>query len=355
MKKTNEERTTMKAMLLTEYKQLEVTDMPEPEVGSRDVLVEVRACGICGSDIHGYDGSSGRRIPPLVMGHEAAGVVAKKGSDVDGFEVGDRVTFDSTVSCGYCKFCRAGSINLCDNRKVLGVSCGEYRQHGAFAQYVAVPQNILYKIPEGLAFEHAAMIEAVSIAVHAANRAPVKLGDTAVIVGSGMIGLLVVQAIRLAGCSQVIAVDLDEDRLKLARELGADVTLNPQTDDVIAQIQALTDGQGADIAIEVVGASVTIQTAIDATRKGGSITLVGNLAPKVEVPLQAIVTRELTLYGSCASNGEYPACIDLLERGDIKVEPLITAKASLEEGPDYFARLYKGEPGAMKVIIQPNG
>ncbi len=355
MKKTNEERTTMKAMLLTEYKQLEVTDMPEPEIGSRDVLVEVRACGICGSDIHGYDGSSGRRIPPLVMGHEAAGVVAKKGSDVDGFEVGDRVTFDSTVSCGHCKFCRAGNINLCDNRKVLGVSCGEYRQHGAFAQYVAVPQNILYKIPEGLAFEHAAMIEAVSIAVHAANRAPVKLGDTAVIVGSGMIGLLVVQAIRLAGCSQVIAVDLDEDRLKLARELGADVTLNPQTDDVIAQIQALTDGQGADIAIEVVGASVTIQTAIDATRKGGSITLVGNLAPKVEVPLQAIVTRELTLYGSCASNGEYPACIDLLERGDIKVEPLITAKASLEEGPDYFARLYKGEPGAMKVIIQPNG
>ncbi|WP_417847382.1 zinc-dependent alcohol dehydrogenase [Thalassoglobus sp.] len=345
----------MKAMLLTEYKQLEVTDMPEPEIGSRDVLVEVRACGICGSDIHGYDGSSGRRIPPLVMGHEAAGVVAKKGSDVDGFEVGDRVTFDSTVSCGHCKFCRAGNINLCDNRKVLGVSCGEYRQHGAFAQYVAVPQNILYKIPEGLAFEHAAMIEAVSIAVHAANRAPVKLGDTAVIVGSGMIGLLVVQAIRLAGCSQVIAVDLDEDRLKLARELGADVTLNPQTDDVTAQIQALTDGQGADIAIEVVGASVTIQTAIDATRKGGSITLVGNLAPKVEIPLQAIVTRELTLYGSCASNGEYPACIDLLERGDIKVEPLITAKASLEEGPDYFARLYKGEPGAMKVIIQPNG
>ncbi|QDT32872.1 Sorbitol dehydrogenase [Thalassoglobus polymorphus] len=355
MKKTNEERTTMKAMLLTEYKQLEVTDMPEPEIGSRDVLVEVRACGICGSDIHGYDGSSGRRIPPLVMGHEAAGVVAKKGSDVDGFEVGDRVTFDSTVSCGHCKFCRAGNINLCDNRKVLGVSCGEYRQHGAFAQYVAVPQNILYKIPEGLAFEHAAMIEAVSIAVHAANRAPVRLGDTAVIVGSGMIGLLVVQAIRLAGCSQVIAVDLDEDRLKLARELGADVTLNPQSDDVVAQIQSLTGGQGADIAIEVVGASVTIQTAIDATRKGGAITLVGNLAPKVEVPLQAIVTRELTLYGSCASNGEYPACIDLLERGDIKVEPLITAKASLEEGPDYFARLYKGEPGAMKVIIQPNG
>ena len=345
----------MKAMLLTEYKNLEVTEMPEPEIGSNEVLVEVRACGICGSDIHGYDGSSGRRIPPLVMGHEAAGVIAKVGSDIDQFGVGDRVTFDSTVSCGHCKFCRAGNINLCDYRKVLGVSCGEYRQHGAFAQYVAVPQNILYKIPDGLAFEHAAMIEAVSIAVHAANRAPVKLGDTAVVVGSGMIGLLVIQAIRLAGCSRVIAVDLDDDRLRLAQQLGADVTLNAKTSDVAEEVKKLTGGKGADIAIEVVGATVTIETAIESTRKGGAITLVGNLAPKVEMPLQAIVTRELTVYGSCASNGEYPACIELLERGDIQVERLITAKASLEEGPAYFERLYNGEPGAMKVILQPNG
>lgn len=345
----------MKAMLLTEYKNLEITEMPDPEIGDNDVLVEVRACGICGSDIHGYDGSSGRRIPPLIMGHEAAGVIVQKGAHVSEFDLGDRVTFDSTVSCGECKYCRSGNINLCDRRKVLGVSCGEYRQHGAFAQYVAVPQNILYKIPEGLAFEHAAMIEAVSIAVHAANRAPVKLGDTAVVVGSGMIGLLVIQAIRLAGCSRVIAVDLDEDRLRLAQELGADFTFNPKSVDIVESVKSVTGGKGADIAIEVVGATTTIQTAIEATRKGGSITLVGNLAPKVEVPLQAIVTRELTLYGSCASNGEYPACIDLLERGDIKVEPLITAKASLEEGPGFFDRLYNGEPGAMKVILQPNG
>ncbi|TWT57761.1 Sorbitol dehydrogenase [Thalassoglobus neptunius] len=345
----------MKAMLLTEYKHLEVTEMPEPEIGDRDVLVEVRACGICGSDIHGYDGSSGRRIPPLIMGHEAAGVITRLGPEVEGFKVGDRVTFDSTVSCGQCQFCRAGSINLCDNRTVLGVSCGEYRRHGAFAQYVAVPQNILYKIPENLPFEHAAMIEAVSIAVHAANRTPITLGDTALVVGSGMIGLLVIQAIRLKGCAKIVAVDLDDNRLKLAKELGADVTINAKDGNVIEQVQNLTHGKGADVAIEVVGAAPTIDTAIQATRKGGSITLVGNLAPKVEVPLQAIVTRELSIYGSCASNGEYPACIDLLERGDIKVEPLITAKASLEEGPGYFDRLYQGEPGAMKVIIQPNG
>src|ERR1700722_1370584 len=131
----------MQAMLLKEYKKLDLIDMPVPEIGATDVLVRVKACGICGSDIHGYDGSTGRRIPPLVMGHEAAGVVESVGSAVEQFHPGDRVTFDSTVSCGNCFHCRAGRINLCDNRKVLGVSCGDYRQNGCFAEFVAVPQN----------------------------------------------------------------------------------------------------------------------------------------------------------------------------------------------------------------------
>ncbi|HCC56989.1 MAG TPA: galactitol-1-phosphate 5-dehydrogenase, partial [Solibacterales bacterium] len=165
----------------------------------QDLLVQVKACGICGSDVHGYDGSTGRRVPPIVMGHEAAGVVAAVGREVKGYQPGDRVTFDSTVSCGHCFFCTRGQINLCDNRQVLGVSCGEYRRNGAFAEFVLVPQNIAYKLPDALAFEHAALIEAVSIAVHAANITPVELGDTAVVVGTGMIGLLALQAIRIAG------------------------------------------------------------------------------------------------------------------------------------------------------------
>lgn len=343
----------MKAMLLSEYKKLDVVDMPVPECGPNDLLVQVKACGICGSDIHGWDGSSGRRVPPLVMGHEAAGVVAEVGDDVKGFATGDRITFDSTVSCGKCEFCSRGSINLCENRQVLGVSCDEFRRHGAFAEYVVVPENICYGLPKGLPYKHAALIEAVSIAVHAANRSMVKLGDTAVVVGSGMIGLLVVQAIRLAGASTVIAVDLEDSKLEIAKSLGADVTLNPTNCDVVAEVQKLTGGHGANVAIEVVGATVTIQTAIASTRKGGAVTLVGNLAPTVELPLQAVVTRELTLLGSCASNGEYPECIEYLRRGDIQVEPLITATASLEDGPGWFARLYDGEAGAMKVVIEP--
>lgn len=343
----------MKAMLLSEYKKLDVVDMPVPDVGEDDLLVQVKACGICGSDVHGWDGSSGRRIPPLVMGHEAAGVVTKVGSKVAGFSEGDSITFDSTVSCGKCSYCSKGSINLCNNRQVLGVSCEEFRRHGAFAEYVVVPQNICYKLPEGLPFEHAALIEAVSIAVHAANRSPVKLGDTAVVVGSGMIGLLVVQAIRLAGCSKVIAVDLEESKLEIAKSLGADFGLNPNNCDVVEEVRKLTGGAGADISLEVVGATPTVKMAIECTRKGGAITLVGNLAPTVDLPLQAVVTRELSVFGSCASNGEYPECIEYLRRGDIKVDPLITARATLDEGPEWFARLYDGEAGAMKVLLEP--
>ena len=159
----------MKALLMTEYKNLQYTDFPDPEIDADEVLVQVKACGICGSDIHGYDGSTGRRIPPLVMGHELSGVITEVGSQVTAWKIGDRVTCDSTVYCGVCYFCRRGQINLCDNRRVLGVSTGEYRRHGAFAEYIAIPERILYKLPDEVSFAQAVMIEPLSIAAHAAR------------------------------------------------------------------------------------------------------------------------------------------------------------------------------------------
>jgi L-iditol 2-dehydrogenase len=343
----------MKALLLSEYKKLAVAEMAEPQPGEDDLLVRVRACGICGSDVHGWDGSSGRRIPPLVMGHEAAGEVVSMGPRVQGFAVGDRVCFDSTVYCGDCFFCRKGQINLCDRREVLGVSTGEFRRMGAFAEYVTVPARICYQLPATLRFEHAAMVEAVSIAVHAAAITPLQLGDVAVVVGSGMIGLLVVQVLKLKGCSRVIAVDLEDSKLALARELGATDVVNPRHTDAAEAIRAMTGGRGADVAFEVVGATATVQAAIQSVKKGGSVTLVGNLAPKVELPLQSVVTRQITLYGSCASAGEIPVCIDLLASGAIRVDPIISATAPLSEGPAWFDRLYGHEPGLMKVILKP--
>jgi L-iditol 2-dehydrogenase len=343
----------MKALVLSQYRQLELQDLPQPTPSADEVLIQVRACGICGSDVHGYDGSTGRRIPPLVMGHEAAGVIAAVGSAVKDFAVGDRVTFDSTISCGQCHFCKRGQVNLCDARQVLGVSCGDYRRAGAFAEFVTVPARVLYRLPDGLAFEKAAMIEAISVAVHAVHLTPVELNDTAVVVGAGMIGLLTLQAARLAGCRKIIAVDVDEGRLQTALSLGATHSIIAKDQDVPALVREWTDGRGADVSFECVGTSVTVQSAIESTRKGGTVTLVGNIAPRIELPLQSVVTRQIRLQGSCASGGEIPACIELLAAGLIQVEPMLSAFAPLEEGPHWFERLYSHEAGLMKVVLHP--
>ncbi len=343
----------MKALVLEQYKQFRYTTVPDPTIGPDDVLIHIKTCGICGSDIHGMDGSSGRRIPPLIMGHEASGVIESVGANVRGWQADDRVTFDSTVYCGTCYFCRRGEINLCDNRQVLGVSCGDYRRHGAFAEYLVVPSRILYRLPDSLTFEQGAFVEPVSIAVHALERTPIHLGDSAVVVGSGMIGLLVIQVLRAAGCGQIIAVDLDPTRLAQAVQLGADVGLRADQPDILEAIREHTHGRGADVAFEVVGISPTLKLAVDSVRKGGQVTLVGNLAANVEFPLQAVVTREITLNGSCSSQGEYDVCLDMIARRKINVDALLSAVAPLSEGAEWFDRLYEGEPGLLKVMLQP--
>jgi L-iditol 2-dehydrogenase len=343
----------MKSLLLSEYNHLEIADMPLPPVGPEEVLVRVEACGICGSDVHGYDGSSGRRIPPIVMGHEAAGTVAALGSEVHGYAEGDRVTFDSTVYCGHCAYCLSGDVNLCDNRQVIGVSCGDYRRHGAFAEFVVVPKRILYPLPAAISFAQAAMLEAVSVALHAVRVSQARGGETALVLGAGMIGLLTLQAARAAGCSRVFVADIDATRLELAARAGADKTLHASGADLRDQILALTGGRGVDLAFEAVGRNETVSSAIDCTRKGGTVTLIGNIQPEVKLPLQKVVSRQIRLQGSCASSGEYPEAIELMAGGKIVVGPLITAVAALEEGPRWFARLHAREPNLMKIILTP--
>jgi len=343
----------MKSLLLTEYKNLSMADMPQPEPGPNDVLIRVAACGICGSDVHGYDGSSGRRIPPLVMGHEAAGFVAAVGGSATKFQVGDRVTFDSTVYCGECAYCRRGEVNLCDHREVIGVSCGEYRRHGAFAEFVAVPERIVYRLPNKMSFPEAAMVEAVSVAIHAVNVSGVKKGDTVLVVGAGMIGLLTMQAARAAGVGRVMIADIDDTRLTLGELLGADEALRGTGGEIAEATLKRTGGIGADVVFDAVGRSKTVSESIDSVRKGGTVTLIGNIAPEVTIPLQKVVSRQIRLQGSAASAGEYPAAIDLIASGRIQVRPLISAVAPLEEGPRWFERLHAQEPNLMKVVLAP--
>jgi L-iditol 2-dehydrogenase len=345
----------MKALVLTAYKEFEVQEMPEPAVGPHDVLVRVKACGICGSDVHGMDGSTGRRRPPIVMGHEAAGVVEQLGAEVSGYKIGDRVTFDSTIYNPASFFSKKGMVNLCDDRRVLGVSCEDYRQHGAFAELVAVPNHILYALPAGMSYEQAAMVEPVSIAVHARNLTPLDPGDTALVFGTGLIGLMMVQVLKHSPVKNIIAVDIDDAKLAIAREVGATHTFNSSKGDVSAQIKALTDGRGGDVAFEAVGIDATVRAAITSVRKGATVTLIGNLAKDVNIPLQQVVTRQIRLQGSCASAGEYPECLELISSGKVNVDRFISATGPLEEGASWFNRLHAREAGLMKVLLKPNG
>lgn len=341
----------MQALTLIGPSQFTFGQVADPEPAADEVLVRVRACGICGSDIHGMDGSSGRRQPPVIMGHEAAGDVVATGSAVKNWSIGQPVTFDSTVFCGRCPACLSGQVNLCSSRQVLGVSCDDYKRDGCFAELVALPQHILHAIPPGVSHAEAAFAEPISVALHAVNRLPATPRH-AVVVGTGLIGLLVVQALRRAGCPHILAIDRDPARLELARRFGAADTLQPDSADAAAWVHERTDG-GADAAFEVVGHEVTLDLAIHASRIGGAVVLVGNLSPRPPFALQAVVTGERTLHGSCASAGEYPDALAAVADGSIQVQPLLSARAPLADGEQWFARLAKGEPGLMKVVLEP--
>ncbi|MGI4757971.1 MAG: galactitol-1-phosphate 5-dehydrogenase [Janthinobacterium lividum] len=343
----------MKALMLEQYESLQVIDIPEPTCAPDEVLIRVAACGICGSDVHGYDGGSGRRIPPIVMGHEAAGIITQVGADVAGYKAGDRVTFDSTVYCGHCEFCLRGEVNLCDNRQVLGVSCTDYRRNGAFAELVAVPARILYRLPDDFPMEEAAMLEAVSVALHGVRVSQLKGGESALVIGAGMIGLLTAQAAREAGCSSVTIADIDEARLQMAIDVGIPDTLQMSGKDLVQEILRRTNKRGVDVVLEAVGRAETVVASIDCVRRGGTVTLIGNIQPEVPLPLQRVVTREVRLQGSCSSAGEYTEAIRLLSSGAITVKPLISAVSSLDEAAGWFKRLHAREAGLLKVVVTP--
>jgi L-iditol 2-dehydrogenase len=344
----------MKALVLENYMKLEYKVVPDPVIGDDEVLVKVKAAGICGSDVHGMDGSTGRRIPPLIMGHEASGVIKEVGRNVSRWSAGDRVTFDSTIYNLDDWFTRKGMYNLSDGRMVLGVSAQEFRRDGAYAEMVAIPQHILYKIPENVSFTQAAMVEPAAVALHAVDLARVSVNDAAVVVGSGMIGLFIIQMLKLSGCTRIIAVDIDDQKLQLAKELGATHLLNSMAIvDPVSEIKDVTEGRGADIAFEVVGIGATVNFAVNSLRKGGTLTLVGNLSAEVNIPLQAIVTRQLKLQGSCAISGEYEAVLDLMDRGMVNTGIILSAEAPLSEGAQWFKRLYEKEKGLNKVVLIP--
>jgi 2-desacetyl-2-hydroxyethyl bacteriochlorophyllide A dehydrogenase len=343
----------MKALVLERYNKLVYKDVPDPIIKDDEVLVRVKACGICGSDVHGLDGSTGRRIPPMIMGHEASGVIVKTGSEVRIWKSGDRVTFDSTVYPLNDWYTLEGLYNLSDNREVLGVSPGAYKRDGAFAELIAIPHHILYNIPEKVSFEQAAMVEAVAVALHSMNISGIRTGDKCVVVGAGTIGIFILKLLKISGASKIIAIDSNPKRLEQAIIAGADNTFSSTEENLEEKILALTNIRGADISFEAVGKSESVNIAIDVLRKRGKAVLVGNISPTINFPLQKVVTRELQVLGSCAIRGEYETVINLLETEKIRVDDQISAIVPLSDGALWFEKLHNKENGLNKVILVP--
>jgi 2-desacetyl-2-hydroxyethyl bacteriochlorophyllide A dehydrogenase len=343
----------MKALVLEEYNKLVFRDVPDPQINQDEVLVRVKACGICGSDVHGLDGSTGRRVPPLIMGHEASGLIETVGSDVTKWKTGDRVTFDSTVYPLDDWYTLNGSYNLSDNRQVLGVSPGDYKRNGAFAELIAIPQHILYKIPDSVTFEQAAMVEAAAVALHAVNLAKIKTGYNCIVTGAGTIGAFVIKLLSITGAGRIIVVDNNPERLRDALKNGADNVFEPSGPDFVEKVKSLTYYRGADVAFEAVGKSETVNIAVDLLRKGGTLVLIGNTSRVIEFPLQKVVTGELKIQGSCAIRGEYEIILNLLENKKLVVDDQISVVAPLAEGAKWFGKLYRKEDNLKKVILVP--
>jgi L-iditol 2-dehydrogenase len=246
-----------------------------------------------------------------------------------------------------------GHYNLSDNREVIGVSPGTYKRDGAFAEFIAIPEHILYRIPDKVTFEQAAMVEAIAVALHSIKISGIALGDKCVVIGTGMIGTFIIKLLKISGASKIIAIDSNPKKLEQAGRAGADHTFLSSGNDLVKIIRDLTDDRGADISFEAVGISEAVNTAIDVLRKGGTTVLVGNISPDINFPLQKVVTRELKVFGSCAIRGEYDTVLALLAEEKITVDDQISAVVPLSEGARWFEKLYKKEGNLSKVILIP--
>lgn len=338
----------MKALVYYGPEDLRLTEIADAKPAAGEVLVRVRACGICGSDVHGYLGITGRRIAPMVMGHEFAGAVAEVGDGVDGLAVGERVTVQPVNFCGECDFCRQGLTNLCTHKRFLGVLDVD----GALAEYVCVPAKLIYKLPPNVDYIGGAMVEPLAVAYRAVRMAPPLAGKTVLIVGAGTIGLLILQVVKEQKPARIIMTDLSDSRLAVARTIGADIVVNPAREDVGAVIGSLTDGRGADAALEAVGATPTVQQAMAALRIGGTCVWVGNSAKTITINMQEVVTRELKVTGTFIyTHAEFGEALELLARGGINLQPLISRTAPLAEGPAMFAKLAKAADDLIKVVV----
>lgn len=352
----------MKAARWYGREDVRVEEVPEPSPGKGQVKIKVEWCGICGTDLHEYEAGPifiptsphplTGKTPPVTLGHEFSGTIVELGEGVSGWKEGDRVAADACIVCGKCYYCKNGMYNLCEKLGFNGLAAD-----GGFAEYVIVPTYQLYKLDERMSFEEGALIEPISVGIHAVRKGHLTEGDTVAIVGAGPIGLVTLQAVKAAGATKVYVLQRSEVRRNLAKKLGADVVIDPTTEDAVSIIRELTNGVGVDIAFECVGLETTLSHAIEVTRKGGKVVVVGIFAGTFNghIPYNDVVIGEKEVIGSIAYKGDFKYAIDLVADGRIKAKDLITKEISLgnivEEG---FEELCRPEGKRhVKILVSP--
>jgi len=347
----------MKAAVLHSVGDLRYEEVEDPRISEGEVLIKVKACGVCGSDVPRVM-EKGTYYFPLIPGHEVSGqIISTEGKPGD-IKKGDRVTVFPLIPCGKCAYCKIGRYNLCDNYNYLGSRC-----NGGFAEYVRAPADNLIKVPENVSYEEAALTEPASVALHALRRAKVDTADKLAILGTGPIGILLAQWARIMGAGDIFLIDVEEKKLEFAGEkYGFTKLINSRNDDPVDVIKRETKGRGVDIAIEAAGVPVTLRQAIELARKGGRVVFLGNMREDVTLPeriISSILRKELILYGSWNSNftslpkNEWETSLRFMQIGKLKVEPLITHRFKLEKVREVFEMMYKKSEFFNKVLLIP--
>lgn len=313
-----------------------------------EVKIKVQAAGICGSDVHGYQGTTGRRIPPMIMGHEFSGVICEVGDDVAALLPGDRVAPFPMDYCGECLNCRKGDVQFCPDKKQFGV----LTVNGAFAEYLCVPEKVCYKLDDSVSFSAGSLIEPLAVAYRGVEHAGDIEGKTVLIVGSGTIGLMLTACVKVKNPACIIVTDLSSARLDVAMKMGADLTANPSESDIKKVILANTEGYGVDVSFEAVGATPACVQSLENLRTGGRSVWLGQGKKTVEIGMLDIVTRELSVCGSFTYGLDaFQSAVDMLNSGTIDVGPVISREVPMSEGAGWFEKLKKPED-LVKVILK---
>lgn len=340
----------MKALVYHGPRDLRYEEVETPEPKKGEVLVKVRAVSICGSDLSGYKGGSAMRVPPLIMGHEFSGQIAALGEGVSGMKVGDRVGVVTNLYCGKCRDCKDGLQNVCDYRYIIGTTMKAGSYNGAMADYVVAPAEKIMSLPDHVSYNECALVEPLSISLRATKHLGQIKGKTAAVFGSGPIGLMGIMCLKAAGVSKIIAIDVLDNRLAMAKDCGATDGVNSKGD-VLAEVKRLTDGLGVDIAFDAAGVPDTVNAGIEIVRNGGTMMLVGMASPKFEIEYKHAVVKELKLLTSYMYTSEMREGLQMIIDGKLDVKKMITSVLPMSEGPRIFADLASGQSSDIKVIL----